>query len=80
MYPVLLERRAAGVPDALLDNAVVACADGYAFPTNLDNDPPLAGLTPPSHADIVRAALRRGAAPADLDTELDALVGRRRSH
>ncbi len=79
VYPTLLARKAAGMSAARLANAVTACADGYAFPTNLDHDPPLGGLTPPSQGTIVAAALERDAAPAELDAELDALVDRRRS-
>jgi ectoine hydroxylase-related dioxygenase (phytanoyl-CoA dioxygenase family) len=80
VYPTLLARRRAGLAPALLEHAIVASADGYAFPTNLDNDPPLAGLTPPSHADILRGALREGASPDEFGERLDALVARRRSH
>ena len=41
-------------------NAVAATAEGYAFPTNLDRDAPVDGLTPPSQADLVRQALAEG--------------------
>jgi len=37
--------------------AIAACAEGYAFPTNLDTDPPLGGNAPASQADIMRQAL-----------------------
>ena len=80
VYPSLLARQEAGVAGTALLNAMTAAADGYAFPTNLDNDPPVDGLTPPSHLDILRAALDEGVAPAVLDERLDALAGRRRSH
>ena len=80
VYPVLLARRAAGMQPAALANAMTAVADGYAFPTNLDNDPPLGGLTPPSHLDILRDALEEGASPDELAARLDALATRRRSH
>lgn len=79
VYPTLLDRRAGGVPDDLLANAVVACADGYAFPTNLDRDPPVGGLTPPSQVDIVTEALLAGTNPDELSDRLDALVTRRRT-
>jgi ectoine hydroxylase-related dioxygenase (phytanoyl-CoA dioxygenase family) len=39
------------------ENLIAASAAGYAFPTNLDYDPPLAGLAPLSQADMVRQAL-----------------------
>jgi ectoine hydroxylase-related dioxygenase (phytanoyl-CoA dioxygenase family) len=79
-YPVLLARQEAGFTDEQLLNAATAAADGYAFPTNLDNDPPVDGLTPLSHLDIVRGALAERATPDVLAERLDALGGRRRSH
>lgn len=39
------------------ENLIAAAAAGYPFPTNLDYDPPLAGLAPMSQADMVRQAL-----------------------
>ncbi|PDT16871.1 phytanoyl-CoA dioxygenase [Rhizobium sp. J15] len=41
-------------------NAVVACAEGYSFPTNLDRDPPLGGLAPKTQAQLMHEALREG--------------------
>ncbi len=52
LYPSLLSFEGA------VDNVVAASAEGYAFPTNLDHDQPVGGLTPPSQADLVRQALR----------------------
>jgi hypothetical protein len=42
IYPVLLDKP---LNDEQLQ-AVVASAEGYSFPTNLDTDPPLGGLVP----------------------------------
>jgi ectoine hydroxylase-related dioxygenase (phytanoyl-CoA dioxygenase family) len=39
------------------DNLIAAAVAGYAFPTNLDADPPLGGLAPASRADTVRRAV-----------------------
>ena len=76
VYPVLL-RRAAGAPDAALAHAVAAAAEGYPFPTNLDLDQPVDGLTPPSQAEIV-ARRSSSAAPRQRAGEpLDAYAGRR---
>ena len=80
VYPVLLDRQGAGLDDRSLLHAMTAAADGYAFPTNLDNDPPLDGLTPPSHLDILRDALADRATLDELRARLDALAARRRSH
>jgi ectoine hydroxylase-related dioxygenase (phytanoyl-CoA dioxygenase family) len=54
IYPELLER----VDDPCAEMALRCAAEGYPFPTNLDRDPPVGGLAPPSQADIVRDALR----------------------
>lgn len=40
--------------------AVAACAEGYAFPTNLDRDPPLGGLAPESQQALMLRALSEG--------------------
>ncbi len=78
VYPVLVERRAAGLDDAGVANVVAACAEGYAFPTDLDRDQPVEGLSPPSQADIVRQALGEGWSPDRLRVELAAHTERRR--
>ena len=77
VYPVLLDRRAAGTPDAELGHALAAAAEGYPFPTNLDLDQPVGGLTPASQAEIVRDALAAATPPAELAVLLDAYAGRR---
>jgi ectoine hydroxylase-related dioxygenase (phytanoyl-CoA dioxygenase family) len=40
-----------------LENVIAAACEGYAFPTNLDFDPPIGGLAPASQADAVRTAV-----------------------
>jgi ectoine hydroxylase-related dioxygenase (phytanoyl-CoA dioxygenase family) len=57
VFPALRARVADGTPPAALEPAIAAAAEGYAFPTNLDRDQPLEGLTPPSQADVLRTAL-----------------------
>ncbi|RDS88213.1 phytanoyl-CoA dioxygenase family protein [Pseudomonas fluorescens] len=55
VYPALLANTAL---DAQAIAAVVACtADGYAFPTNLDTDPPLQGLAPQTGQQLMLQAL-----------------------
>jgi ectoine hydroxylase-related dioxygenase (phytanoyl-CoA dioxygenase family) len=70
VYPVLRAKKAAGWPDHRLVNAVVATAEGYAFPTNLDNDPPIGSLAPPSQVDTVLGALAGDLTPEELDVAL----------
>ncbi|MEU0580141.1 phytanoyl-CoA dioxygenase family protein [Streptomyces griseoincarnatus] len=79
VYPVLLARKAEGASEQWLENVIAASAEGYPFPTNLDNDPPVDGLAPPSQADVVRGALREGRPPRALRDELRAAAARRAS-
>ena len=72
IYPAL---RAHPEPDA----AIAAAAEGYAFPTNLDRDPPVDGLAPPSQADLVREALAEGWDDDRFRTALAAHAARRRT-
>jgi ectoine hydroxylase-related dioxygenase (phytanoyl-CoA dioxygenase family) len=77
VYPALLHRQQQGADPASLAAAVAASAEGYPFPTNLDLDQPVDGLTPASQADIVREALAGGWQPARLDAAIDAYDARR---
>jgi ectoine hydroxylase-related dioxygenase (phytanoyl-CoA dioxygenase family) len=79
VYPVLLKRQSDGADEAWTANVIAASAEGYSFPTNLDSDPPVAGLAPPSQADVVRRALREAWTPAALRDELRAGAERRQS-
>ncbi|MEU0969613.1 phytanoyl-CoA dioxygenase family protein [Streptomyces sp. NPDC005917] len=79
VYPVLRRRRAEGAAEAWLEHVIAASAEGYPFPTNLDSDPPVDGMAPPSQADLVRRALREGWAPRVLQDELRAASARRES-
>lgn len=59
LYPTLLSRRTHGeIDNASLCRVVAACAEGYPFPTNLDRDPPVDGLAPPSQQALMLQALR----------------------
>jgi ectoine hydroxylase-related dioxygenase (phytanoyl-CoA dioxygenase family) len=79
VYPALLDRVASGIPTTAVDNALGAAAEGYPFPTNLDLDQPVDGLTPRSQADVVRAALDARTSAAALGDLLDAYAARRQS-
>ncbi|CAL9356435.1 phytanoyl-CoA dioxygenase family protein [Streptomyces sp. enrichment culture] len=79
VYPVLLARKTEGASEQWLENVIAASAEGYPFPTNLDNDPPVEGLAPPSQADVVRRALREGWTPRALRDALRAATARRAS-
>ena len=77
IYPALLARQSAGLDAALLDNAIAASAEGYPFPTNLDSDQPVGGLTPQSQAEVVRQAVAEQWSAQDLADALTAYAGRR---
>ncbi|WP_030265160.1 phytanoyl-CoA dioxygenase family protein [Streptomyces violens] len=79
LYPVLLRRQAEGVGEEWLRNVIAASAEGYAFPTNLDLDPPVDGLAPPSQADTLWQAVAEGWTPDRLRQELRAGAKRRQS-
>jgi ectoine hydroxylase-related dioxygenase (phytanoyl-CoA dioxygenase family) len=70
VYPALRAMKAAGRPQRELLNAVVATAEGYAFPTNLDSDQPIGSLAPPSQVDTVLAALADDLTAEQLDVAL----------
>ncbi len=77
VFPVLARRRREGAPEDGLRRVVAAFADGYPFPTNLDRDPPVGGLAPPSQADVVWQAVTEGWTPERLRGELRAHAARR---
>jgi ectoine hydroxylase-related dioxygenase (phytanoyl-CoA dioxygenase family) len=74
VYPYLLE-----IEDPrTLENVIAAACEGYAFPTNLDLDPPLGGLAPPSQTDLVHTAVAERWPIERLRTEFAARNDRRR--
>ncbi|MCZ0985620.1 phytanoyl-CoA dioxygenase family protein [Streptomyces diastatochromogenes] len=79
VFPVLLKRKAEGAGQEWLDHVIAASAEGYPFPTNLDDDPPVDGLAPPSQAEVVRRAVREEWTPRQLRDELRAGAERRES-
>ena len=79
VYPSLRSRLASGLDRAAAANVVAACAEGYAFPTNLDRDQPVGGLAPPSQADLMNRALDENWNPERLRQELHRHAERHRS-
>lgn len=77
VYPALQQRKKAGADVATLANAVAAAAEGYPFPTNLDRDQPIGGLTPLAQTEILTQALAEGWEPGRVDEALDAYTTRR---
>jgi ectoine hydroxylase-related dioxygenase (phytanoyl-CoA dioxygenase family) len=56
---------------------IAATADGYPFPTNLDLDPPIGGLAPPSHQDLLAKAVEESWDQQRLDEALTEQAKRR---
>lgn len=77
LFPVLLRRKSEGVSEDWLRRVIAATAEGYPFPTNLDLDPPVDGLAPPSQADTLRQAVAEEWDPERLRQELQAAAKRR---
>ena len=77
VFPALQSLKKSGaLTHHQLEAAIASCAEGYAFPTNLDTDPPIGGNAPKSQADILRDAVNEGWSDAKLQAELDALCNR----
>ncbi len=79
VYPALRARRTAGAGPAALLNALTCAADGYPFPTNLDLDPNIGGLTPLSQVELLQQALAEDWDHARVTRELDAYAARHRT-
>lgn len=79
IFPVLSARKTAGVPAQSLANALACAAEGYPFPTNLDLDSNVDGLTPLSQAQLVQAALDGDWGQERLAAELTAYDVRHRT-
>lgn len=60
LFPTLLELKASGMVEPRLRNVIAACAEGYAFPTNLDRDQPVGGIAPQTQAELIWQAVAEG--------------------
>jgi ectoine hydroxylase-related dioxygenase (phytanoyl-CoA dioxygenase family) len=79
IYPVLQDRQAAGVDPRELADALACAAEGYPFPSNLDLDAKVDGLTPLSQAQVVQRAVAEAWSDERLDRELTAYDVRHRT-
>ncbi len=68
LFPVLRDLELAGAERAA---AIAAAAEGYAFPTNLDTDPPIGGLASESQAELLARALDEGMSVEAFETAMD---------
>lgn len=74
LYPILLSGKLSSEASAAV---IAAAADGYAFPTSLDHDPPIGGLAPESQADLMRQALQDQLCAQTFAKQMAALAARR---
>jgi ectoine hydroxylase-related dioxygenase (phytanoyl-CoA dioxygenase family) len=74
VYPALL---AADLDERSLAAAIAATADGYSFPSNVDTDPPLNGLAPPTAQMLLADARRERWTPERFGEALEAHCRRR---
>jgi ectoine hydroxylase-related dioxygenase (phytanoyl-CoA dioxygenase family) len=79
LFPALLAMRDAGAAPAMIANTIAACAEGYAFPTNLDLDQPVDGLAPMTQAELLGRAVAGGWSQQRLEAELGAWSARRQA-
>ena len=80
LYPALRKLLAAQAISAeAADHAIAASAEDYAFPTNLDRDPPIGGLAPQSQAALMRQALDENWPPDAFAKAAETQAERRRT-
>jgi ectoine hydroxylase-related dioxygenase (phytanoyl-CoA dioxygenase family) len=80
VYPILQGRMQNGTIDhRQLHDTIAAVADGYSFPTNLDNDPPIGGNAPKTSQQIMHEAIAANWTVEQFHTELDAHAARHRA-
>jgi ectoine hydroxylase-related dioxygenase (phytanoyl-CoA dioxygenase family) len=76
LYPVLSSGTYSG---AALGNIIAASAEGYAFPTNLDRDPPIGGLAPQTQAQLLGKALADNLSSSAFERVIHRHADRRRT-
>jgi ectoine hydroxylase-related dioxygenase (phytanoyl-CoA dioxygenase family) len=74
LYPVLSSATGLNI-----ENVIAASAEGYPFPTNLDNNPPVGGMAPKTQADFLRDALTAKQSVAQFHATLAALDAKNQS-
>jgi len=79
IYPALLARANDGWSTDRINAVIAASAEAYAFPTNLDRDPPLSGLAPATEADTMRTAVAQRWTAQTLASALHGHAERRRT-
>ncbi len=75
LYPVVLSSQ---FNDQQRSAVISATADGYAFPTNLDTDPPENGMSPESQAQLFERALAKQWTTDAFNAAVDSQADKRR--
>ncbi|SPH24816.1 hypothetical protein DEA8626_03849 [Defluviimonas aquaemixtae] len=70
---------AGDLSEAGLDAVIASSAEGYSFPTNLDTDPPVAGLAPESQAALLRKSVLARLPEDQVTALLDQQAARKRA-
>jgi hypothetical protein len=80
LFPVLSRAWQTGeINEAALDAVLSATAEGYSFPTNLDRDPPVAGLAPLTQKAAMKQAIMADISQSEFEATLDRQDGARRA-
>ena len=79
VYPTLLERQASGWTSDALGRVVATVAEGYPFPTNLDLDQPVDGMTPLAQTELLDQALAERWPAGQVAEALGSYAARRRT-
>jgi ectoine hydroxylase-related dioxygenase (phytanoyl-CoA dioxygenase family) len=79
LYAALQTALKNGLSKAAAQNAIACAAEGYAFPTNLDRDPPVGGLAPQSQAAFMVECLEKGLSLEAFNVKLEMLQAKRAS-
>lgn len=80
VYPALLAAQTSGsLTLSQTANAIAATAEGYAFPTNLDSDPPIGGLAPKTQSIMMADALQARMEPDAFVALIEEQAAKRRA-
>lgn len=72
LYPAALaSHKDATLSASELTASIAAAAEGYSFPTNLDRDPPKAGLAPETQQAMFARAVAEGMNDQEFASHLD---------
>ena len=81
VYPELQKLQdTEGWTDAMTRYVIEATAEGYAFPANMELEPPTSGLAPPSQQNVLSQSLREGDSPETFRDKVLAQQALKRSH